>query len=86
MSNSSTQHIKCAMAIKQCFLKLEPTYDNDDTANANFRSLFEAYAVLYSFFDTCPLVANRWMSETRQRSSSEFAHLKAKGKKAACCN
>lgn len=68
------------MAIKQCFLKLEPTYDNDDTANANFKSLFDAYDVLYSLFETCPLVANRWMSETRLRSSSKFLQSSEKKK------
>lgn len=58
------------MTIKQFFLNLEPTYDNDDTANANFKSLFDVHAMLYSLFETCPLVANKWMSETKLRSSS----------------
>lgn len=60
------------MAIKQFFLKLDPTYDNDDTANANLSSLFVAKDVLYSLCDTCPLVANKWMSETKLCSSSKF--------------
>lgn len=66
------------MAIKQCFLKLEPTYDNEDAANANFKSLFEAHAVWYSLFDTCPLVVSKWTSETRLRSSSEYERERKK--------
>lgn len=66
------------MAIRQFFLKLEPTYDHDDTANANRSSLFVAHDVLYSLFETCPLVANEWMSETKLRSSSEWTEQQEK--------